>query len=197
MVHATSATTAEDSTGLDVPPQSQASPLARFEFESGKGKDGSKVLMVEWDTLITSHEQNRDSPQVPSPESRTADPAWTVSWEGMPVALPVRDRDERGLAQERQLFLLPPGSQVPPDITVTHRTGSAVSAKPLPAIFPEGLGLEAGTKGVLRESIYFFGRLRGLEAWEQLRSSAPIGPLASASKTVHLPHVSGDRSRDR
>lgn len=134
-------------------PKTAVAALARFEFESGKGKDGSKVLMVEWDTGFTSDEQHGDSPRLPDQQPRPAGHVWTVSWEGMPVALPVRDRDERGLTQERQFFLLPPACQFPGDITITHHTGLTISAKPLPAIFPEGLGPEAGTKGVLRKFI--------------------------------------------
>lgn len=155
MVHATSAATVEEPKSMESSLQPKtAAALARFEFESGKGKDGSKVLMVEWDTTCT-HEQREASPRLPDQESHPAGPVWKVSWEGMPVALPVRDRDERSRTQERQFFLLPPGCQFPGDITITHHTGLTVSAKPLPAIFPEGLGLDAGTKGVLRKFIYY------------------------------------------
>lgn len=156
MGHATVAAMADELNSIETPPESKpaAAALARFEFESGKGKDGSKVLMVEWDTAFTSDEKRADSPRPPDQETYPAGPVWTVSWEGMPVALPVRDRDERSLTQERQFFLLPPACQFPGDISITHHTGLTVSANPLPAIFPDGLGLEAGTKGVLRKFIY-------------------------------------------
>lgn len=131
----------------------KSTALARFEFEPGRGKNGSKVLMVEWDTALTPHEQNQEPPQPPDHGSHSTASAWKVSWEGMPVTLAVRDRDEGTRSQERQFFLLPPGSQFPADITITHHTGLTVSAKVLPAIFPEGLGPEAGSKGVLRKFI--------------------------------------------
>lgn len=168
MGHATAAAAVDKPKSMEGPPESNtaAPALARFEFESGKGKDGSKVLMVEWDTAFTSDEQHAGSPRLPGQEPDPAVPVWTVSWEGMPVALPVRDRDERSQTQERQFFLLPPACQFPSDITITHHTGLTVSAKPLPAIFPDGLGLEAGTKGVLRKFIYCLFLTRRAVPWQ-------------------------------
>ncbi|SPO04211.1 uncharacterized protein DNG_06894 [Cephalotrichum gorgonifer] len=159
----------EASTLTDGVPQSKITALARFEFESAKGKAGSKVLMVEWDTSLTSHEASHGSPQIrdqksSSPTEREArvSPDWKVSWEGMPMTMVVRDREERNRARERQLFLLPPACQFPADITITHRTGLVISTKPLPAIYPEGLGLEAGSKGVLH-TLWAKNRVADLE----------------------------------
>lgn len=158
--------------------QSKMTALARFEFESGKGKEGSKVLMAEWDTSLTSHESLQGSPRAPDQESHPTSPAWEVSWEDMPVTIAVRDKAKETQTRERQYFLLPPGCQVPTNISITHRTGSVISAKPLPAIYPEGLGLEVGSKGVLRKCSRVTGHCRSSKAYGAL--------LARARKSQHL-----------
>lgn len=145
-------TVEEESTNIDgpLPPHSA---LATVEFEPVEGKNGSKVLMVEWDATMATHEQNQHggSPRPLGHQSHPTESAWKVSWEGMPVTLAVRDRDEGPQRRERQFFLLPPGSQFPTHVTITHSTGLAMSAKPLPATYPDGLGLDVGAGGILRK----------------------------------------------
>lgn len=152
--------------------------IARFEFESGKGKEGSKVLMVEWDTSLIPHEFRQNFPGTSNQESHPTIPAWEVSWNDMPVTIAAQDRDEETRIRERQYFLLPSGCQIPTDITITHRTGLAISAKPLPAIYPEGLGLKIGSKGVLRKCSHMSGYHRSSKASSAL--------LVRASKSWHF-----------
>ncbi len=121
------------------------SALARFEFEPGKGNDGTKVLMVEWEDYS---------------KTRGAEGLWQVSWSGKTTVLPA---DERTADNIRRLyFLLLPETRIPPHVTLTYqppqKSASLVNRpqhlriNPLPAIFPPGLGVEArtsGRKGVL------------------------------------------------
>jgi hypothetical protein len=140
--------------------------LARFEFEAGRGNDGTKILMVEWedDDLTRS----------------AADGSWHVSWTGKTAVMPADERPSDSL--RRFYFLLPPNTTIPPVITLSFEP--SVSAKesdsaaspskkpqdrlqlnPLPAIFPPELGATgraAGKKGVLH-TIWAKKRLRVLE----------------------------------
>lgn len=81
------------------PALSSSSALARFEFESGRGNEGTKILMVEWED-----------------EDEGADGAknmgdWEVSWEGKSTTLSARDGAEDKL--HRLYFLLAPGASIP------------------------------------------------------------------------------------
>lgn len=142
-----------------VPPRSLAiTALARFEFEAGRGNDGTKILMVEWE----------DDDVTRSPVG-----SWHVSWDGKKTVLPA---DERTNEHTRRFyFLLPPGVTIPPVVTLTYEPPpcSASTAKkpdslhinPLPAIFPPELGSTArtlGKKGVLH-TIWAKKRLQVLE----------------------------------
>ncbi|OHF04335.1 hypothetical protein CORC01_00187 [Colletotrichum orchidophilum] len=133
--------------GID--PDSAASPtpfaLARFEFESGKGNEGTKILMVEWD-LSLSPTFSLTTSKISAPPSK----AWEVSWNGKANYLPSSD-DFEG-THKRVYFLLPPGAFVPPIVNITRHDGTTIAINPLPAIFPPALGaseLDAGTRGVL------------------------------------------------
>ncbi|EPS30504.1 hypothetical protein PDE_05455 [Penicillium oxalicum 114-2] len=146
--------------------------LARFEFEAGKGNEGTKILMVEWedDDLTRS----------------TADGSWHVSWAGKTTVLPADERPSE--STRRFYFLLPPTVTIPPVVTLSYepRTppshdGPAPASKPrdvfqlnpLPAIFPPELGATgraAGKKGVLH-TIWAKKRLRVLEKEIQEESS--------------------------
>lgn len=137
---------------LDTAVQDQASPiqnsnvLARFEFESGRGNEGTKILMVEW-------QDDEESARQPG--------KWHVSWEKKPRAvLAVEDQVRQGI--HRQYFLLLPGVTIPPTVTLMHKSASPSQAKneshnmwqikPLPAIFPPELGGSArrhSKKGIL------------------------------------------------
>ncbi|KAI6358306.1 hypothetical protein MCOR25_007348 [Pyricularia grisea] len=135
--------------------------LARFEFETDKGNEGTKILMVEWDAASSA----TDSRQMED---------WQVSWEGKTTVLPIRDPDssEGDSSNRRVYFLLPPGAPIPPLVTIS-RTGAGAASeplrtKPLPAIFhPALLGAETrqevGLRGVLH-TIWAKKRLVELQA---------------------------------
>jgi len=119
--------------------------LARFEFEPGRGNEGTKVMMVEW--------QDDD-------ETRATTGSWHVSWSGKRTVFPADDNPSDNI--RRVYFLLPPGSIVPPHITIAYTKPWATAAEPvqplrlsvnaLPAIFTPELGATAkasGKKGVL------------------------------------------------
>lgn len=154
-------------------PTSPSSDLAlsRFEFETGKGNEGTKVLMIEWDASVfekTSTGADSDGVR----EKRELSSDWDVSWEGKGDVLPIRDMETDPDSNTRRLyFLLPPGSTVPPLITISPRggatapNGTVLRTKPLPAIFPAELGggREAGQRGVLH-TIWAKKRLAELQA---------------------------------
>ncbi|KAH0432608.1 hypothetical protein CcaCcLH18_06354 [Colletotrichum camelliae] len=133
------------------PGTSDLPALARFEFQAGKGNDGTKILMVEWNAS--------SGPQSLPPASGT----WQVSWEGKTSHVPVED-EETG-KKKRVYFLLPPAAAVPSVITIAHPDGTAFTTKSLPAIFPPGLGAGSsaiGTRGILH-TIWAKKRLAELE----------------------------------
>ncbi|KAI9768360.1 MAG: hypothetical protein M1840_004969 [Geoglossum simile] len=121
------------------------SALARFEFESGKGNEGTKILMVEW--------EERDNDEW----LRGGGGEWLVQWEGKSTVLQVNDNEE---THHRLYILLPYGVTIPPTITLTRKPltnnegppPKPLYIHPLPAIFPPSLGASArtaGKKGVL------------------------------------------------
>ncbi|KAI9375202.1 hypothetical protein BJX61DRAFT_192803 [Aspergillus egyptiacus] len=140
--------------------------LARFEFEAGKGNDGTKILMVEWEDDDWSRSNC-------SPGG-----SWNVEWEGKKAVLPADERT--GNNTRRLYFLLPPHVTIPPVVTLSYNpppapapsAASAASEKPnpielnpLPAIFPPELGADGrshGKKGVLH-TIWAKKRLQVLE----------------------------------
>ena len=135
--------------------------LARFEFESDKGNEGTKILMVEWDGAAAAGETKG-----PAAESGPLGD-WEVSWEGKTTVLPIRDSDSTSGANRRVYFLLPPGAPIPPLVSISKASGGVtLRTKPLPAIFPEGLGAnkrETGSRGVLH-TLWAKQRLQELEA---------------------------------
>lgn len=144
-----------DVTGRDAvesPSLSSSNALARFEFEPGKSKDGTKILMVEWeDDDITKSVQGD----------------WEIAWEGKKTVLPAREQssgDGEGAPVNRLYFLLGPGVNIP--TTIKLRKGSvAWKTNPLPAIFSPELGAtarQAGKKGVLH-TIWAKKRLQVLQ----------------------------------
>ena len=141
--------------------------LARFEFEAGKGNDGTKILMIEWEDDDLSRS--------------LTDGSWHVSWAGKTSVLPADERPSDSL--RRFYFLLPPNTTIPPVVTLSYEPRStppeltdnadspppkprdALQLNPLPAIFPPELGATgraAGKKGVLH-TIWAKKRLRVLE----------------------------------
>ncbi|KAK4997505.1 hypothetical protein LTR66_003086 [Elasticomyces elasticus] len=147
---------------VESPSLSSSNALARFEFEPGRSKDGTKVLMVEWEDDETTKNMKGD---------------WHVSWEGKRTVLPARDAertsDVGSYGINRLYFLLPGGERVPPTVTLKHIPAGPVASRepvvwrtnPLPAIFPPELGLsarQAGKKGVLH-TIWAKKRLQVLQ----------------------------------
>ena len=117
---------------------SSGSVLSRFEFETDKGNDGTKILLVEWDTGVAGKEASG------KPDTRE----WDVSWEGKTHVLPIRDPDTESRTLRRVLYLLPPGAHIPSLVSISHRSGSPVlRTNPLPAIFPAALGTATGVRG--------------------------------------------------
>jgi len=155
---------AADTELADATAQLGLAASSRFEFEATKGNEGTKILLVEWDTSPATAQQ--DEPPVSNEEATnetgsTTEVAkagnitssntvgdWEVSWEGKRATFPTRDRDAG--TRKRVYFLLPPGAHVPPVVMITHTSGTKLATKPLPAIFPEGLAPETGSLGVLR-----------------------------------------------
>lgn len=135
---------------------SSAFTLSRFEFETGtKGNEGTKILMVEWDTAaaIGATRANIDD--------------WDIKWEGKDafLVLPIRDTDTPD-ATCRIYFLLPPKAPIPTIVTISKKVGDLADlhTKPLPAIFPDGLVHEdKGTRGLLH-TIWAKKRLEELAA---------------------------------
>lgn len=129
--------TSSDNAEPASPALSSSTALARFEFESGRGNEGTKILMVEWeDESAEGSIKNMGD--------------WEVSWEGKSTVLSARDGAEGKL--HRLYFLLAPGASIPRIIKLSQVGGKTIQTNPLPAIFPPELGLtarQAGRKGVL------------------------------------------------
>jgi hypothetical protein len=137
---------------VESPSLSSGNALARFEFEPGRSKDGTKVLMVEWEDDASTRGIKGD---------------WEISWEGKKTVLPAlesgREPGEEAPVN-RIYFMLGPGVTVPTSVklqkgTVQWRTN------PLPAIFSPELGAtsrQAGKKGVLH-TIWAKKRLQVLQ----------------------------------
>jgi hypothetical protein len=118
--------------------------LARFEFEPGKGNEGTKILMVEW--------QDKDT-------ARQKTGSWQVSWSGKRTVFSADDNPSDNI--RRVYFLLPPGTTVPPHVSLAYHTPTnppgtgmplRMTVNPLPAIFTPELGASvkaSGKKGVL------------------------------------------------
>ncbi|KAI0171997.1 hypothetical protein GGR52DRAFT_449901 [Hypoxylon sp. FL1284] len=162
-------------TGVVDSPVSPASPnaLARFEFEAGRGNDGTKVLMVEWDPAPAGAAAREDEAS-----------SWTISWEGKQAATTFRvdekaaaDEKEEGVEGEKQrrkraYFLLSSDAAVPAAVAISHAgSGSAsLTAKSMPAIFAPGLGVgsrDAGRRGVLHT---VWARLRAGQLQDEIRA---------------------------
>ncbi|KAH7330068.1 hypothetical protein BKA65DRAFT_460587 [Rhexocercosporidium sp. MPI-PUGE-AT-0058] len=115
----------------EAPALSSSTALARFEFESGRGNEGTKILMVEWSDEEADRPVNMGD--------------WEVSWEGKTTVLSAKDGAEGKL--HRLYFLLAPGSSVPRIIKLSQTGGKTMQTNPLPAIFPPELGVSATTQG--------------------------------------------------
>lgn len=149
------------------PPTLIPSLLARFEYEAGRTStaDATKILLVEWEE------------DVPLRQAYGTRGSWTVEWKGRRETLRTVDpheeqqqsgneRSRRNTAESRVgadgyapphtqthrlYFLLPPGTAVPPNATVTFHPGSmrgqhaatsataTATAPTLPALFPAPL----------------------------------------------------------
>ncbi|KAI0402062.1 hypothetical protein F4802DRAFT_388833 [Xylaria palmicola] len=135
---------------------SSTNALARFEFEIGRGNEGTKVLMVEWDC---SH---ADGPELGSHDRE----GWVVSWEEKSAAYALNDDDKGPSSTLRVYFLLPEKAPVPPSVAISHSlTGRTLTTKCMPAIFAPGLGVsppDPGKRGVLH-TVWAKKRLLELE----------------------------------
>lgn len=141
---------------VESPSISSTNALARFEFEAGRGREGTKILMVEW--------EDDDS-------TRGVRGEWHISWEGKgkTTVLPAEDQPSNDV--NRIYFMLAPGVAVPSSVTLTHlpqdsdRKPVIWHTNPLPAIFPPELGASAraaGKKGILH-TIWAKKRLQVLQ----------------------------------
>ncbi|EME79880.1 uncharacterized protein MYCFIDRAFT_211894 [Pseudocercospora fijiensis CIRAD86] len=138
---------------VESPSLTNGNALARFEFEPGRSKDGTKVLMVEW-------EEDESTKGVTG--------NWEISWKGKKTFLPARDRDDHPTEDlpplNRLYFLLGPGVAIPTQVKL-QKGHIAWRTAPLPAIFSPELGAtarEAGKKGVLH-TIWAKKRLQVLQ----------------------------------
>ncbi|KAK4499913.1 hypothetical protein PRZ48_008099 [Zasmidium cellare] len=130
---------ARDRDDVESPSLTNGNALARFEFEPGRSKDGTKVLMVEWEEDENSRRVGGD---------------WEISWEGKRTVLPAQVQEQgEEVPVNRLYFLLGPGVSVPGAVKLSKGGGSVIwRTNPLPAIFPPELGATAraaGKKGVL------------------------------------------------
>lgn len=117
------------------PALSSSGALARFEFEAGRGNEGTKILMVEW---------NDDEESSKNPGS------WEVAWDKKSTVVSQQDGAEG--KTHRLYFLIGPGAQIPRIVKIAQVGGKTMQTNPLPAIFPAELGASArtaGKKGVL------------------------------------------------
>ena len=142
---------------VESPSLSSSNALARFEFEPGRSKEGTKVLMVEWEDDETTRSIAGD---------------WEISWEGKRTVLPAREHADAttkstnatDVPVNRLYFLLGAGVAVP--TTVRLQKGNIIwRTNPLPAIFSPELGAtarQAGKKGVLH-TIWAKKRLQVLQ----------------------------------
>lgn len=155
-------------------PTSPSSALARsrFEFETDRRNEGTKILMVEWDDPTPRQAENGCD----SPDKGTGGDGWAVSWEGKGDVLLVRDTDPDTASSNirRVYFLLPPGAPIPAVVDITWKAQSAgagdgagtiLRTTPMPAIFPAGLTStrDTGPRGVLH-TLWARNRLAELKA---------------------------------
>ncbi|TKX20355.1 hypothetical protein C1H76_7509 [Elsinoe australis] len=177
---ASSTQAAPTSAPAESPSPSTSNALARFEYESGRTRDCTKVLMVEWEEDATTRQIQGE---------------WAVIWEGKQTVLPSSRRgkgneDGEGAVEggiNRLYFLLPEGERVPGTVwlTLSPSAGSEQQpvtwkANPLPAIFPPELGAsarEAGKKGVLH-TIWAKRRLQVLAREIEEESKANMEGIA-------------------
>lgn len=152
---------------VESPSISSTNALARFEFEAGHGREGTKILMVEW--------EDDDS-------TRGVRGEWHISWEGKgkTTVLPAEDQPSNDV--NRIYFMLAPGVAVPSSVTLTHlpqdsdRKPVIWHTNPLPAIFPPELGASAraaGKKGILH-TIWAKKRLQVLQREIEVESKTNV-----------------------
>lgn len=129
-------------------PATPSSPdvLARFEFEKGRGNEGTKIMLVEWNPTAGATGK-------PNAPLRGEQEGWEVSWEGKATKIPAQSERD-GTETQRVYFLIPSDMTVPPVIKIMHsRSGRVLSTKPMPAIYTPALGVDTrkdvGKRGVL------------------------------------------------
>lgn len=137
-------------TGLVESPGTPSSPnaWARFEFETGCGNEGTKVLVVEWDPTVNERGFKSTTHGAQDVEG------WEVLWEGKISRERNEVKETEGESTYRVLILIEDEAQVPPVVTISHTsTGRRLVARPMPAIYTPALGVDvtraAGRRGVL------------------------------------------------
>lgn len=157
----------------EAPPLSTPGTLARFEFENGKGNEGTKVLMVEW---ISPSPTSVDSS--PSAEARE----WDIRWENKKPGAILEAFDRAPVSSSpstkttttdgsqtdkktlhKCYILLFPHIPIPRLIKIISKSSPAtqpLQANPLPAIYTGSVA--AGTKGILHTA-WAKARLEQLE----------------------------------
>lgn len=140
---------------LSSPPLSSPGTSARFEFETGRGNDGTKILLVEWRATNASQT--------------------SVYWESMPSGGVLSVNDSSTPSTERRMFLLPAYSSVPRMVYITNEQ-ETLQTNPLPAIYPS-LSHDSGRKGVLHTT-FARARLHDLEAEIQREAAMNMESVA-------------------
>jgi hypothetical protein len=154
------ATAAAGAAGLVESPGTPSSPnaWARFEFETGCGNEGTKVLVVEWDPLQQQQQDNdgNNKPVISQKKGGKGDPLddWEVSWGGKIPRAGNQVKEADGNSTFRVLVLIEDDIQVPSVVTISQAsTGRTLLARPMPAIYTAALGTDvakaAGRRGVL------------------------------------------------
>lgn len=174
--------------------------LSRYKFEMNKGRDGTKVVMVEWDPSLVIAAGLASDPFASPIGSDQAfgnslgDKSWEVSWNGQGAYLPAAD-DSAPAHTRRVYYLLPPGSPVPPSINIKHvGLNLTWTLKTLPAIFPPSLGIassDVGTRGVLHTSwaINWLTKLQNEIDIEMQTNGESVGlPMAMQERRWVLNH---------
>ena len=161
--------------------------LARFEFEPGKSNEGTKILMVEWQDAQGERQKTG---------------TWQVSWSGKRTVFSADDSPSDNI--RRVYFLLPPGSIVPPHVTLAYHPPTTSSQAPLeplkmtvyplPAIFTPELGATvkaSGKKGVLH-TIWAKKRLQILDTEIKYETDYNLEGIALEMATAEREWIQSD-----
>ena len=135
---------------VESPSLSSSNALARFEFEPGRSKEGTKVLMVEWEDDDTTRSIAGD---------------WEISWEGKRTVLPARehadattkDTNATDVPVNRLYFLLGAGVAVPTTVA-TAEGKHHLADEPSAGHFQPGIGSHCTCGGQERRAAHNLGQ---------------------------------------